>query len=1468
MKKIGVIYIMIALLLNMSLSTSIYNIALASTQTSSADQPEIIAVQENGKTNDRLNWKLLFNQQGSTWKERAVKLKLEGGHQVNDSELKALLTAEGITAVKSDTADNEYTLEFTQLDKPVAVEISTEILNEDKNFRLTLSTSEAGAKITATDTFYQLTELTGHISYQHVPDTITAPPTVILLIDKATGTVIQQQTIQPEQSTYRFSDVRKLTDDNRPIEYEVKTKPLGNYKTTVNQFDIEQTYMTTEVKGTVTNETGKPLTIEFVNQATKEAVDSMTVDKDAETYVADQLPLNDEQGQKIAYEVSVPDVEGYDKKINDYNIALTKLEEPTTEEATTEKATTEKSTTEETTTEKSTTEEATTEKSTTEEATTEEATTEKSTTEEATTEEATTEEATTEEATTEEAMTEETTTEKSTTEEATTEKSTTEEATTEEATTEKSTTEEATTEEATTEEAMTTEETAPVEKSIVYTAPKVSLFRSMSFASAPVMALAATNYSASDYTYTSNTYEYGNYKGTLEGVMSSDQSKIDWTFTFTNPTGTPYNSTLKNLVVTNISLPTTMAYSYSNPSSTGKISYSNGTTEIFKLNPDDTILKFSTPITALNKPSYSLTMPVLTYSSNSVFANISINLTGTFTLKEKSAAPVVNPVSITSTAISGTAAPGSTINVMKGTTQLATTIANSSGNYSVTIPKQPAGTILSVTSTETNKQVSDPTNITVSSSVAMTINSVYSNQTYVTGTAEPGAMVTLKNSMGTVLGSTKVSPDGLYFVELYRPLSAGTVITGEAVSTIGTKTATTTVLAATSTGTPGTGTTIIEPSPTYKGLISDMSWDERGLYRNRVPQPVEYNESFQWKAAQPTNTSNEYAIDLKTQGREFTKATPLDIVFVIDNSQSMSTTNANGVSRWTNMKQSVEKFIDQMTVSGNTNIAIVNYASNIVSKSSFSNNAATIKSNIPATYQTGTARFTGTAHTNTQIGINKGAEILKGSPNPNKVMIVLTDGAPTFSYKGIAATDAENITSFDYNTRIGDGAVYPLQSKYGNYSYTINNTINITNHGQPTISEAKIIKKENPTFNIFSIGLDTNKETDFASPDEMNKVLYNIASKDSNAFITTDTAKDLPNILNNIAQRTVKSIDNGVVTDPIGPMYDLNLGSNNVFDASDYTLTASDPALISNGKVVPVYDPAKRTITIPNLNLGKGEWVNINYKVKLRVTDDSFIENQWYPMNGTTTLKPTANSTELREYPVPEARAVSPVYSFTFNKLSDSNTPLGGATFELKDSTGKIMTQTSSTNGLVKFDNLKKGTYTLTETAAPSNYSKDPKTYTVVIASNGDIKVDGVLYSGTNVFKVINKKVLGSIEVIKHQSGDESKVLAGATFELRDSAGKVVTLTTGTDGKALFSALPLGSYTLVETKAPAGYQLKTTPVKIDVTSATKVVVKVANQSNSAVLPNTGGPGPLWFSIIGILVIIASLFSRKKFAHMN
>ncbi|MBQ5153004.1 VWA domain-containing protein [Macrococcus caseolyticus] len=574
----------------------------------------------------------------------------------------------------------------------------------------------------------------------------------------------------------------------------------------------------------------------------------------------------------------------------------------------------------------------------------------------------------------------------------------------------------------------------------------------------------------------------------------------------------------------------------------------------------------------------------------------------------------------------------------------------------------------------------------------------------------------------------------------------------------------------------------------------------------------------------------------------------------------------NGKTRWQNMKDDVFQFIDEVTqanTAANTKVRIdvVNFASIVRPElnSGFSGDPETIKSKFYPSYLSDS-----NAGTFTQQGLISGYNKLSKSSASKKVMVVLTDGAPTLSYLGTRATGSENITSFS-DTIKGNGTNFNLD-RWSIFSdvhtpYRVNG-YKINNHGQPTISEAKLIKDSRPDFDIFSIGLDTTVPNANATVSDMNSVLNNIASRPEYAFTTEDSASELSKTLSKISQSVSNSISNGVVTDPIGAMYDLNLGSDNIFDKSDYTLTASNPDLVKN--VTVDYDLNTKTLKMNGLNLGKGEWVNLNYKVKLRVTDDNFVENQWYPMNGTTTLKPSSASINLREYPVPEAKAKSPSYNFVFNKIDDNEKPLQGAVFELKDASGNILSRTSSSSGQVQFDNLKKGRYSLTEKSAPNGFIKDSKVYTVVIASNGEIRIDNVLYTDTNKFKIINKKLLGSIEVIKHKTGNENELLRGAKFELRNSSGDLIdTLTTGTDGKILFKALPLGSYTLKEIQAPSGYQLNSEPLNITVKNDEKVIVKVPNKSNSDILPNTGGTGTIFYTLLGLLIMGIAVWSRKK-----
>ena len=109
-----------------------------------------------------------------------------------------------------------------------------------------------------------------------------------------------------------------------------------------------------------------------------------------------------------------------------------------------------------------------------------------------------------------------------------------------------------------------------------------------------------------------------------------------------------------------------------------------------------------------------------------------------------------------------------------------------------------------------------------------------------------------------------------------------------------------------------------------------------------------------------------------------------------------------------------------------------------------------------------------------------------------------------------------------------------------------------------------------------------------------------------------------------------------------------------------------------------------------------------------------------------------------------------------------NKTPLQGATFTLfGGDSNKTYTATSDANGYLKFDGLDKGTYTLTETAAPAGYMVSTTTYTVVItptyASDGKTLTsytvnitDGENNTVTSTYNITNN----ATEVTKVTSSD------------------------------------------------------------------------------------------------------------------
>ncbi|MFD1902328.1 collagen binding domain-containing protein [Enterococcus termitis] len=80
------------------------------------------------------------------------------------------------------------------------------------------------------------------------------------------------------------------------------------------------------------------------------------------------------------------------------------------------------------------------------------------------------------------------------------------------------------------------------------------------------------------------------------------------------------------------------------------------------------------------------------------------------------------------------------------------------------------------------------------------------------------------------------------------------------------------------------------------------------------------------------------------------------------------------------------------------------------------------------------------------------------------------------------------------------------------------------------------------------------------------------------------------------------------------------------------------------------------------------------------------------------------------------------------------------------------------------------------------------------------------------------------------KDSENNQVLKDAVFELKNAAGETVEsgLTTNDQGIIEVAHLPIGTYQLIETKAPKGYQLDTKSIQVNVQFNETVEVTVLN----------------------------------------
>ncbi|MDV6391758.1 BapA prefix-like domain-containing protein [Pseudomonas aeruginosa] len=149
------------------------------------------------------------------------------------------------------------------------------------------------------------------------------------------------------------------------------------------------------------------------------------------------------------------------------------------------------------------------------------------------------------------------------------------------------------------------------------------------------------------------------------------------------------------------------------------------------------------------------------------------------------AAPVVNPSN--GTTLSGTAEPGATVTLTDGNgNPIGQVTADGSGNWSFT-PGTPLanGTVVNATASDPTGNASSPASVTVDSvaPAAPVVNP--SNGASLSGTAEPGATVTLTDGSGNPIGQVTADGSGNWSFTPGTPLANGTVVNATATDASG-----------------------------------------------------------------------------------------------------------------------------------------------------------------------------------------------------------------------------------------------------------------------------------------------------------------------------------------------------------------------------------------------------------------------------------------------------------------------------------------------------------------------------------------------------------------------------------------------------------------------------------------------------------------------------------------------------------
>lgn len=404
------------------------------------------------------------------------------------------------------------------------------------------------------------------------------------------------------------------------------------------------------------------------------------------------------------------------------------------------------------------------------------------------------------------------------------------------------------------------------------------------------------------------------------------------------------------------------------------------------------------------------------------------------------------------------------------------------------------------------------------------------------------------------------------------------------------------------------------------------------------------------KDAQPVKDKDGvYEITLTIQGKNY--KTTSDVVLVIDCSGSMEG------SKLTNTRAAAKAFGEKLLTEGSTTrIAIVTYED---TAAKYNNGHFYTASELDAFKNAIDKATYANGGTNQQAGIHVAQQLLSSDASTGKLknMVILSDGAPTYSYRltGTATGTCTNygifgwshnrhyeentlaITGCDY-TRVGDGYAdnrtgEPADGNDGQARLTLTCSHGKTEqkdvdieHSVATIWEANQAKAAGTT--IFSVALQAGtygENTLKSCATDAAKGYFAIGQNDNvetklNAAFTA------------IAGSIAKAATNGSVVDPMSDYVGLDFAGDPTY-TNDYAAYANKQydVYLSQGTVTRSGNTLNWTVG----DISEGQDAVMKYRVKL---NDGLEKGKTYPTNKATTFHYTdyQDQETSRDFNIPE----------------------------------------------------------------------------------------------------------------------------------------------------------------------------------------------------------------------------------------